>query len=147
MNKKMNLLVTFILCILSIMGIAVWGTLPENHNPIRITEIVIDDFDQLNDDGDKFKDVMNIINLQNSIYSFTYTITPSEAFTDIRATASRAGIRVQVDMSTQTVYVFFDLEHIGRTVTIQVRDQLTQRYDEITLWFKQPGEITVPDLD
>lgn len=147
MNKKVSIIVTFILCLISIMGIAVWGTLPEDNNPIRATLIQIPDYDETNQDNDKFKDIMDIVTLQNNTYEFTYEILPTDAYINIQVRSSISSVRVQVDSELKKVYVFFDPEDLGKTVTIRIWDTLTQKGDEITLWFKQPGSVVVPDIN
>lgn len=147
MNKKVSIIVTFILCLISIMGIAVWGTLPEDNNPIRATLIQIPEYDQTNEDNDKFKDIMDIVTLQNNTYEITYEVVPGDAYVNIQVRSSISSVRVQVDSELQIVYVFFDPEDLGKTVTIRIWDTLTQKGDEITLWFKQPGSVVVPDIN
>lgn len=129
------------------MGIAVWGTLPEDNNPIRATLIQIPEYDQTNEDNDKFKDIMDIVTLQNNTYEIAYEIVPGDAYVNIQVRSSISSVRVQVDSEIQKVYVFFDPEDLGKTVTIRIWDTLTQKGDEITLWFKQPGSVVVPDIN
>jgi len=147
MSRKIVIFVVFIIGALSIMTIAVFGTLPEDSNRIRVTAIVIDDFDQLNEDQDKFKDVKDIVTTQNNVYEIHYRIEPSNAYHQLQAISSNQNVHVQIDTIDQIVYVYFDSQQIGRTVTIRIIDRDTQIYDEITLWFKQPGDVLVPDLD
>jgi hypothetical protein len=147
MSRKIVIFVVFMIGALSIMTIAVFGTLPEDANRIRITAIVIDDFDQMNEDQDKFKDVKDKVTLQNNVYEIHYRIEPTNAHHQLQVISSNANVNVQIDTIDQIVYVYFDSQQIGRTVTIRIIDADTQIYDEITLWFKQPGVIDVPDLD
>lgn len=148
MSKKILLVLVLLFSVFSIILIAVWGTLPENPNNIEVESLVIEDYDETNDDGDKFKNVIDIVNQQNNIYVIEYLINPGNANKDIVASASTTGVSLQVDMIDNKVYVIFSLEAINqkRTVTILIRDKLTLKYDEITLWFKTPGVIVVPDL-
>lgn len=148
MSKKILLVLVLLFSVFSIILIAVWGTLPENPNNIEVESLVIEDYDETNDDGDKFKNVIDIVNQQNNIYVIEYLINPGNANKDIVASASTTGVSLQVDLIDNKVYVIFSLEAINqkRTVTILIRDKLTLKYDEITLWFKTPGVIVVPDL-
>ncbi|MBE0701494.1 MAG: hypothetical protein IH571_07385 [Acholeplasmataceae bacterium] len=147
MNKKVIMFLALILCTLSIMGIAVWGTLPENSNQARVDSIVIEVYDEINGDGDKFKDVKDLVTLSNNQYEIAYVINPDQAESNIHASSNQNGVSVQVDQEAQVVYVFFDSNKIGSTVTIKIWDSNTQKFDELTLWFKNPGEVEVPDLD
>lgn len=147
MSKKIMIFIALVMSALSIMGIAVWGTLPENANQARVDHIVIEDFDETNDDGDKFKDVKGIVTLTNNQYEITYRIFPALADSNIHASSNQTGISVQVDRDAQKVYVFFDSNKIGTTVTIKIWDANTQKSDELTLWFKNPHQVEVPDLD
>lgn len=147
MSKKIIFFAVLVISTLSVMAIAIFGTLPENANRIRIETLVIDDYDETNDDGDKFKDVKNIIDFENNVYIIEYRYGPENAYADIQAYSNNAGIEVQIDTIDRKVYVYFDSQEIGTTVTITVIDADTQVSDELTLWFKSPGDVVVPDLD
>ncbi|MDY0317401.1 MAG: hypothetical protein RBQ64_02345 [Candidatus Izemoplasmatales bacterium] len=148
MNKKILLLLVLVFSIFSIILIAVWGTLPENPSNIELETITIDDYDETNDDGDKFKNVTDIVTENDNIYIIEYSIFPDNASVDIQATTTAEGINIQVDTEARKVYVIYDLQSITskRTITIQIKDKNTQVYDELTLWFKTPGVIIVPEI-
>lgn len=134
--------------LLSIILIAVWGTLPDNPSNIQAETLVISDFDETNDDGDKFINVTDIVTEQESIFSIDFQIGPANANVDIVASTTAPGVNLQVDASTGSVYVLYSLEAIAakQTVTVHIKDKNTQIYDEVTLWFKTPGVIIVPDI-
>jgi len=146
MNKKMIVYLSILISLVSVILIAVWGTLPESTNASRIESLFIDEYDETNEDGDKFKDVAEIIDENNRVYIIHYEFTPSDAAYDITASSSRDDVTIQIDDSNQNVYVYFDLSAVGKTVTIRIIDNETQKYDEITLWFKTPGVIVVPEI-
>lgn len=142
------LVLVLVFSVLSIILIAVWGTLPENPNNVQATSLLVSDFDETNDDGDKFKNVTDIVTEQNNIYTILFTVDPGNSNVDITATASISGVNLQVDGAAGKIYVIYDLETISAktTVTIQIKDKYTQVYDELTLWFKTPGVIIVPEI-
>ncbi|MCF7932289.1 MAG: hypothetical protein K9K93_03890 [Acholeplasmataceae bacterium] len=147
MSKKIILFAVLAISTLSIMAIAVFGTLPENTNRIRIESLIIDDFDETNADGDKFKDVKNLVDFANNVYVIRYRFEPENASSNIQAFSNNSNIEVQIDTIDHKVYVYFDSQEIGTTVTITVMDADTQASDELTLWFKSPDDVIVPDLD
>jgi uncharacterized membrane protein len=148
MNKKILLILVLVFSIFSIILIAVWGTLPENPSNIELETISIEEYDETNDDGDKFKNVTDIVTENDNIYIIEYTIFPDNANVDIQATTTAEGINIQVDSIERKIYVIYDLQSITnkRTITIQIKDKNTQFYDELTLWFKTPDVIIVPEI-
>lgn len=148
MSKKISFFLVLVFSVMSIMLIAVWGTLPENTNPIQVETIAIINYDEITDLGDKIKDVSDIVTEENSIYIIDYEITPTNAFTNIYATSSSTLVTIQVDDLTKKVFVYYDLEAIIKevTITIKITDKITQVFDEITLIFKIDDVIIVPDI-
>ncbi|PKK95108.1 MAG: hypothetical protein CVV60_02960 [Tenericutes bacterium HGW-Tenericutes-5] len=148
MNKKILLVLVLVFSIFSIILIAVWGTLPENPSNIELETISIAEYDETNDDGDKFKNVTDIVTENDNIYIIEYTIFPDNANVDIQATTTAEGINIQVDSIERKIYVIYDLQSIAnkRTITIQIKDKNTQFFDELTLWFKTPDVIIVPEI-
>jgi hypothetical protein len=148
MNKKIMIILVLLFSIVSILLIAVWGTLPENANQIQLESLIIVDYDEENPDGDKFIDVSDRINEQNNIYVISYSTNPSNAYVSLIATASSDQVVLQTDSYSNQVRVIYDLNAIQDKpmITIRITDQNTQHYDEVTLWFKTPGVIIVPDL-
>lgn len=142
------IILVLLFSIVSILLIAVWGTLPENANQIQLESLIIVDYDEENPDGDKFIDVSDRINEQNNIYVISYSTNPSNAYVSLIATASSDQVVLQTDSYSNQVRVIYDLNAIQDKpmITIRITDQNTQHYDEVTLWFKTPGVIIVPDL-
>ncbi|MFA6801598.1 MAG: hypothetical protein WCR19_05780, partial [Acholeplasmataceae bacterium] len=133
MNKKIVIFIAILISLVSIVFIAVWGTLPESSSQSVIESLVINDYDETNEDGDKFKDILNIVTSDQNVYIIEYEFLPIDAAYRITATSSRTDVSLQVDEVNQKVYAFFDLSAIGKTVTIRIIDKGTQEYDEITL--------------
>ncbi|MDD3113859.1 MAG: hypothetical protein WCR28_02590 [Candidatus Izemoplasmatales bacterium] len=148
MTKKILLVLVLVFSILSIILIAVWGTLPDQPNHIQVESLIIDSYDETNDDGDKFKNVANIVTEQQNIYTIEYVVNPGNANLDIGVSSTSTGVNLQVDMADNKVHVLFSMEAIGakETITIQIKDKNTQISDEITLWFKTSDVIIVPDI-
>ncbi len=148
MNKKILLILVLVFSLFSIVLIAVWGTLPENPIHVELESLVIDDFDETNEDGDKFKNITDIVTPEANIYIIFYQITPENASTEIIASTTASGVNLQVDNEAKKIYVIFDLEAITKkkTITIQIKDKVSQISDEITLWFKTPDTIIIPEI-
>lgn len=148
MNKKVLLILVLVFSLFSVVLIAVWGTLPENPTHIELEDLVIDDFDETNDDGDKFKNITDIVTPEAHIFTIVYRITPENASTEITASTTSSGVNLQVDNDLKRIYVIFALETIAKkkTVTIQIKDKVSQISDEITLWFKTPDTIIIPEI-
>ena len=150
MNKKILILLALAFSALSIMLIAVWGTLPENTNRIPVETISFTEYDGVNEDGDKLKDVTGIVTENKLTYILNYTINPENAYaTQVTVTSASSAVTLQIDPFTYEVSVYYDLTVISQkpTVTIRIMDQSTQSFDEITLIFKTPGTIIVPDFE
>lgn len=148
MNKKILLILVLVFSLFSIVLIAVWGSLPENPTHIELEGLFIDDFDETNDDGDKFKNITDIVTPDDNIFVISYRTLPENATVEIAATTTSSGVSIQVDNDLKKIYVIFDLETIAkkRTVTIQIKDKVSQISDEITLWFKTPDTIIIPEI-
>ena len=148
MNKMVVLFLAMILSVLSIMGIAVFGTAPESGSREPVRAILIDDFDDVNSAGDMFKDVSHVVDINNNLYTIHYTLDPVQAGADIRVSASpSSAVNVQIDPIEQIVYVFFNDPSRKPMVTITLRDVRTENSVALTLWFKPSGHVDVPDLD
>lgn len=144
----MLLVLVLVFSVFSIILIAVWGTLPDNASNIQAEQLVIDDYDEKNETNDKFKNITDIVTEQDNIYAIVYRYDPTDANVNIIASTTATGINLQIDPEENKVYVLFSLEAISQRqmVTVQIKDNFTQIYDEITLWFKDPGIIVVPDI-
>ena len=147
MNKKIIVLLVLILSALSIMAISVWGSLPESNNRPSVVTITITDFDKQNGDGDKIKSVKDQITEEDYIYKIPFTVTPLNADSKLKVSTNQPGITARVDDMESVVYVIFDIDKIGTTVTITIWDKNTQIKDEITLMFLPPDEIIIDDPD
>ncbi len=147
MNKKVIVLLVLILSALSIMAISVWGSLPESNDRPSVVSITIVDFDLQNNDGDKIKSVVDVITEDDYIYEIAFTIGPINADSKIKASTNQSGITARVDDMKSVVYVIFDINKIGTTVTITIWDKNTQVKDEVTLMFLPPSEIIINDPD
>lgn len=138
------LLIILFVSVISIVFIAVWGTLPENSNQPSLETIEFTDYEQ-NESNDKVKNVRDIVTNDDPYYSLSYSYLPEDATTDIIATSSSDDVTVIIDVINQEVLVNFQtVESIGQNVTIRITDQKTNNYDEITLIFKIP-DIIVED--
>lgn len=141
MSKKFMLLIVFAISVVSIIIVAVWGTLPESQNLAPVTSISFENF-EINDENDKIINVMGIVTEEEPYYTLTYTYAPGEAAIDISVTSSSDEVTALVDSLKQEVLINFSTtSSIGHNVSIRVTDQKTNKYDEITLIFKVPDII------
>ena len=148
MTKKMSMLLALVVSALSIMVIAVWTTTGESNNPIPINIVLIEDFDDLNDDGDKIKNIKDIVNEENLTYIIKYRIEPVLADDNqLTAFSDTDRVTVMIDVLSQEVYVFFGILDGLNSVTVTIKDEKTNKLDVIILMFKMPDEVIVPDLD
>lgn len=147
MTKKMSMLVAIVISLLSIMIIAVWTSSSENNNPIPINEISIIDYDYLNDDEDKIKNIKEIVNETNPYYAIKYLIGPKDANSDhLKTYTDNDKVSVMIDVLNNEVNVFFDILTGINSVRVTIIDQKTNKFDSIILLFKISGEIIVPDF-
>ena len=143
----MVVLLVLILSALSIMAISVWGSLPESNNRPSVVSITITDFDLQNGDGDKIKSVKDQVSEDDYIYKIPFTVTPINSDSKIKASTNQPGITARVDDMESVIYVIFDIDKIGTTVTVTIWDKNTQISDEVTLMFLPPSEIIIVDPD
>ncbi len=141
MTKKLMLLIVLAVSVLSIIIIAVWGTLPESQNQLQVTSIEFLDYN-LNDQNDKIINVLGIVTTEDPYYTLSYTYLPTNASINVVATSSSSDVTVLVDSIYNVILVNFSTEaSIGQNVTIRITDTKTNTYDEITLIFKIPDVI------
>jgi len=147
MNKKIIIFIVLILSALSILAISVWGTLPESNDRPSVVSLTILDYTLLNFNGDKILSVKDVVTSENYIFQIKFLINPTESDSQIRARTDQEGITARVDDYESTVYVIFDIDKIGTTVTITIWDKNTQIKDQVILMFLPPSEINVDDPD
>ena len=142
MTKKNMLLIVLFTSVLSIVLIAVWGSMPKSNNDIQVTIIKILDF-ELNDQNDKILNVIDDVTIETPTMTLSYDYLPNDALADIYVTSSSSDVTVVADENTKEVEVTFTTEDsVGQNVTIKVIDRRTNEYDEITLIFKIPDIIS-----
>ena len=130
-----------VMAVLSIIVIAVWGTLPESNSQQQVQSLTFTQY-EYNDHNDKIINVIDDITKENTSYLLPYTYLPNHANADIKATSSSSDVSVIVDELKQEVLVnFLTNDAIGKNVTITIEDRLSNSSDEITLIFKLPDVI------
>jgi len=143
MTKKLMLLIVLIVSVISVVFIAVWGTLPEGSNLAQVDTIAFTEYDELNTDDEKIINLQDIVTEEEHYYTLYYSFSPEDAYASISASSSSSDVTVLVDEITKEVLVDFSTaESVGRSVTIRITDQKTHRYDEITLIFKITGTVS-----
>ncbi len=147
MTKKGIVLIIFIAAIISILIIAVWGTLPENTNLPPIDYIIFTDYDDLNEDGEKRKEISNIVNETLPVYLLTYELGPEVNYSQLVVTLSNTKITHQVDLDNKQIIIYYSIEDIQQKniLTVTITDKRTQKSDTINLWFEIDDVIIIPD--
>ncbi len=142
MTKKVILLIVLVVSVLSIIFIAVWGTLPENANQADVESIEFLNY-ELNNTNDKIINVKDIVTMDDPYYTLFYIYLPEDANAELSVTSSSDDVTVLLDSIKHEVLVNFGSEaSIGQNVTIRITDHKTNIYDEITLIFKISDIIT-----
>jgi len=143
MNRKALLFIIFMLSILSIMAIGVWGASPDPSDSITVTSIYFDDNRIItNDSGNKIIFVEDIITdtSSNSTMQIDFVIVPNNASSHIIARTNEDTVSATV--SGNSIIVAFT-QRI--TVSITITDRKTEKSDTVTLVFRAPGQVDVPD--
>ncbi|MBI9010175.1 MAG: hypothetical protein JEZ05_09145 [Tenericutes bacterium] len=141
MSKKFMLLIVLAISVLSVIIIAVWGTLPESQNQSSLTALYFENY-EINDEGDKIINLLGIVDDEEPYYTLTYQFLPNDAYTDITVSSSKNEVIALLDSIKQEILINFSTaDSIGDNVTIRITDQKTNTYDEITLIFKVPDII------
>lgn len=141
MTKKFMLLIVLAISVLSVILIAVWGTLPESQNQSPVSSISFVDY-EINEENDKIINVLGIVTEENPYYTLEYTYLPDIAAIDVAVTSSSDDVTVLVDCIKQEVLInFSNTASIGQNVSIRIFDQKTNKFDELTLIFKIPDVI------
>jgi len=148
MTKNGIVFIILIASVISIMLIAVFGTLPEGTSDITIETIEFVDHDGLNEDGEKVKDVKGIITENETSIMIRYQYSPHEADGQIVITVSDPNVSIQHDLFAKEIYLYYSAAAIQNelTVTVTIKDQRTSKQDMMILLFKTPDIIIVPDL-
>jgi len=142
MTKKLLLIVVVVMSLLSVILIAVWGTLPESQNLPKASMISFQNY-ELNDDDEKLINVYGIVTNENPYYTLSYVFAPDNALVDFVVTSSSDDVIVLLDVINQEILVNFSTSSsVGKSVTIRLVDKKTNQSDELTLIFKLPIVIT-----
>ncbi|MGD9910105.1 MAG: hypothetical protein AB7U79_05835 [Candidatus Izemoplasmatales bacterium] len=142
MTKKLLLIVVVVMSLLSVILIAVWGTLPESQNLPRASYISLQNY-EFNEDNEKIINVYGVVTNESPYYTLTYVFSPDNALVDFNVTSSSDDVTVLLDVINHEILVNFSTSSsIGKSVTIRLLDRLTNQYDEVTLIFKLPIIIT-----
>ena len=125
MTKKFMLLIVMAVAVLSIILIAVWGTLPESQNQSPVTSLSFQNY-EINSEGDKIINVLGEVTSDDPYYILQYIYLPNNADIDVIVTSSFDNVTVLVDSIKQEVLVNFStLDSIGQNVSIRIIDQKT----------------------
>lgn len=145
MSKKIIIIITLAISFLSVILIAMYGTLPESGDKISLQQLTIsnENYDLINEEGEKLKNVTKIITEDTLIYQIKYELTPVNATTNITAKSNINGVNVRVDEYSNSVYVTFDLNTLGKTTTITITDNSSNRSDRLILWFEKSNQSDI----
>lgn len=143
MNRKALLFIIFVLSLLSIMAVGVWGSSPDPSDNITMSSIFFsDDRIVTNDDGDKIIYVQDIITDLDLNYemqvAFTYLPENSSVYLLVYTNEDSVAAIVRGNL----VYVAFSQKD---TVSLRIMDRKTEKYDTVTLVFSALDEVDIPD--
>lgn len=146
MNKKLILLLALFVSALAVMGVEVFGSLPESRDLPSIEAITIpeSEYDRLTEDGNYLKVVDDIVTEQTPRMEFAFSIDPMPSRHNLTVRTTHDGVSADIDDINMMVYVYFDLSALGEVVTIQIRDRESGRRVELVLWFDGADEVDVP---
>lgn len=143
MTKKLMMLIVLAISVLSIIVIAVWGTLPESINQPQVTSISFLHY-ELTTDNSKIINIYGVVTEEDPYYTLSYTYEPDDAYADLIATSSSDAVTVFLDVISHEIFVTFSEDAFkpnSKNVTIRLTDHKTNKYDEITLIFRTPDII------
>jgi len=143
MNRKALLFIVFMISVLSIMAVGVWGASPDPSDSITLNSIYFsDDRIVTNDNEDKIIFVEDIItNLEtNYEIEIDFTFLPENASTNLTVHSNDTSVSAIV--RGNTVYVAFSERN---SASITITDRKTEKSDTVTLIFRAPGQVDVPD--
>lgn len=145
MNKKLVLFLILITGVVSVMTIAVFGTLPENTNLERVSEIKFTNQYTLNEDNDKILNITDMLDYDTGMLTIDFIIEPALSEYNLRIRSSDESVSVLIDLTGFKINLFYDALAIDekRTTTIRIWDTYTQKADEITLMFRNPDEVII----
>lgn len=124
------------------MAIGVWGASPDPSDSISVTNIYFDDERIETINGNKILFVEDIVTdtLSNSTINISFVILPENASSHIIARANEDKVSASVD-GNSVIVAFQELI----TVSITLTDRKTEKSDTVTLVFRAPGQVDVPD--
>ncbi|MBU1145172.1 MAG: hypothetical protein KJ971_04885 [Firmicutes bacterium] len=143
MNRKALIFIVFMLGVLSIMAVGVWGASPDPSDNITMNSIFFSD-DRIitNESGDKIIFVEDIITDLETNYEiqigFEYLPSNAYAYLIVRTNEESVAAIVQGNL----VYVAFSQKD---TVSITITDKNTEKTDTVTLVFRASGQVDIPD--
>lgn len=143
MNRKALLFIVFILSVLSIMAVGVWGASPDPSDNITMNSIFFsDDRIVTNEDGKKIIFVKDIITDLETNYEIQVGFTYEPANSSVYLLVYTNEESVSAIVRGNLVYVAFSQKV---TVSIRITDRKTEEFDTVTLVFSAPGEVDIPD--
>ncbi len=147
MTKKGIIFIIFIAVILSVMIIAVWGTLPENTNLPPLDYLEFTDYDDITEEGEKRKEISNFVTESSPVYLLNYDFGPKESYSELQVSISVSDMTYQMDLDNKQIRIYYGLEDIKQRiiVTVTISDKRTEKSDVISLWFKFDDIIIIPD--
>lgn len=143
MNRKALLFIVFLLGVLSIMAVGVWGSSPDPSDNITMNSISFsDDRIVTNSDGDKIIFVKDIITDLETNYEIQveFEYFPGNASVYLLVYTNEDSVSAIV--RGNLVYVAFSQKD---TVSIRITDRKTEKYDTVTLVFSAPDAVDIPD--
>lgn len=147
MTKKGIIFIIFIAVILSVMIIAVWGTLPENTNLPPLDYLEFTDYDDITEEGEKRKEISDFVTESSPVYLLNYDFGPKESYSELQVSISVSDMTYQMDLDNKQIRIYYGLEDIKQRiiVTVTISDKRTEKSDVISLWFKFDDIIIIPD--
>lgn len=143
MNRKALLFIVFMLGVLSIMAVGVFGAAPDPSDNITLSSIFFSDSRIItNNNGDKIifvEDIITDLELNYEIQiGFEYLPGNSSVYLVVRTNEDTVSAIVKGNL----VYVAFSKKD---TVSITITDKKTEKSDTVTLVFRAPGQVDIPD--
>ena len=146
MNKKLLVFLVILLGALSVMGIGIWGSLPDPSDSVMVESLEFSDSRIVwnEDNTEKIIYVGDIITDLEENYDMTiaFTYSPDNANIDYLVTYAD-DMSVGAVLQDHQVYVTFSAQ---KTVTITIKDKKTSETDTVILMFQAPDSVDVPDI-